>query len=148
MSVFVVEVVARLDPVLAPRGFPHQADADELSPLDEPSESDDAVLFHCDGPDAVAEVIRRYPGWGPALRASYGPEPILCLDLWVGLHRERTPWWTFEVFTDDVARAAGEAAMHRLDATASTDPMAWIGHLADVLDAYFATLDRAEGLRG
>jgi hypothetical protein len=75
---------ARLDPILAPRGFPYAADHNGVSAPGEPAvQNQDGVLFHCDGVETVTDLMARYPGWSARLRESYGPQEILCLDLWV-----------------------------------------------------------------
>jgi hypothetical protein len=138
---FVAVVSARLDPVLAPRGFPYAADGNGVSgPGEAAAYNRGSVLFHCDGPGAVDEVMARYPGWSDRLRASYGPQEILCLDLWVQQeHGSRS--WSFEVFEDDVAEAAGTDARERL-ARSSTGPLEeWVDQLAVMLDRYFTDLE-------
>lgn len=126
---FAATVVEHLDPVLAPRGFPSQA----------PGANDDAVLFHCDGPD-VDDVLDRYPAWREPLRESYGSQPIHCLDLWVQ-RDDRARSWSFESFDGDVAAAAGPEAMQRLDELQDAALHEWAAQLAYVLDVYFSGLE-------
>ena len=124
-------VLGHLQPVLAPRGLPGQA------------QGDDAVLFHCDGPD-VDDVLDRHPAWREPLRESYGEHAIPCLDLWVQQDGSARSW-SFEVFDRDVAEAAGPEEMHRLAAMQQASLDEWAAQLASVLDTYFAQLaDRAE----
>jgi hypothetical protein len=69
---FATRVITRLEPVLAPRGFPCQRS----------SAGPESVLFHRDGP-LVDEVAARYPAWFAAVQRSHGTESAFCLDLWV-----------------------------------------------------------------
>lgn len=126
---FAVEVIEYLEPVLAPRGFPSQG----------PGANDDSVLFHCDGPEVDA-VLDRHPAWREPLRESYGGGAIPCLDLWVQ-QDDRTRSWSFEVFDDDVAAAAGPEAMQRLQALQEAPVDEWAAQLAHILDAYFSALE-------
>lgn len=128
---FAHSAVRRLDPVLALRGFPARP----------PGEQDDSVLFHCDGPP-VDEVMDRYPGWRDQLTSSYQSQTIPCLDLWV--QRTEGPMsWSFEVFERDVAAVAGPQAMGRLQELATGAAEPWLDQLADVLDAYFTSLEQS-----
>ncbi|MTV26602.1 hypothetical protein FTX61_14435 [Nitriliruptoraceae bacterium ZYF776] len=77
-------VSAALDPVLAPRGFPYSTGHNRVATAgDDASRNEGSALFHCEGSDHVAAVMRRYPGWSSRLRSSYGEQEIICLDLWV-----------------------------------------------------------------
>jgi hypothetical protein len=136
---FASTVSAVLDPILAPRGFPYAAHHNGVTGPGQPAAyNPDNVLFHCDG-DLVEGTLRRYPSWDAPLRASYGPHEVSCLDLWVQVEGGvRT--WTFEIFEDDVAAAAGEEAMRRLDELAEAPLEEWVGQLARILDAYFTGL--------
>lgn len=126
---FATRVIARLDPVLAPRGFPCQR-----------SSADPArVLFHCDGP-LVDEVAARYPAWFADVRRSYGTESAFCLDLWVQ-QDQRQRWVSFENVTDrDLANEAGAEAVERMHALATGDLDAWLDQVAVVFDAYFDSI--------
>jgi hypothetical protein len=137
---FASTVSAVLDPILAPRGFPYAAHHNGVTGPGQPAAyNPDNVLFHCDG-DLVEETLRRYPTWVDPLRASYGPEEIICLDLWVQ-QEGGVRTWSFELLEDDVAAAAGEDAMRRLEELADAPLEEWVGQLARVLDAYFRTLE-------
>jgi len=111
---FTAVVPARLDPILAPRGFPYAANHNGVAAPGEPAvHNPDSVLFHCDGVDSVADLVVRYPSWSTRLRASYGPQEILCLDLWVKQEcGERSS--DFEIFEDDVINVASADAEQRL----------------------------------
>ena len=129
---FVTRVTARLEPVLAPRGFPCQRS----------SASAESVLFHCDGP-LVDEVAARYPAWFAEMQRSYGTPSPVCLDLWVQQDR-RTRWVSFETVTDrDLADAAGRDAVERMHALATGPLDAWLDQVAHVLDAYFESIEAA-----
>lgn len=126
---FAAEAVKWLQPVLAPRGFPH----------DPRAATDESVLFHCDGAD-LDEVIDRYPGWRDRLRESYSSEQFPCLDVWVQ-RAEGRPSWSFESFERDVAAVAGSQAMRRLEDLETGPLEAWLEQLAHVLDTYFSALE-------
>jgi hypothetical protein len=131
-----------LDPILAPRGFPYAARENGASAPGEPAAyNPDSVLFHCDGVEAVNEVMARYRGWSTRLRGSYGPtQEILCLDLWVQQERGKRHLG-FEGFEGDVTRVAGREAELRL-ATLSTGPLdEWVDQLGFMLDRYFTALE-------
>jgi hypothetical protein len=140
-SSFTAVASARLNPILAPRGFPYAAHHNGVAAPGEPAiHNPDSVLFHCDGVDSVADLLVRYPSWPTRLRASYGPQEILCLDLWVKQERgERS--WDFEIFEDDVVSVAGSDAEQRL-ARADAGPLdQWVDGLALMLDTYFRALE-------
>lgn len=138
---FVAVVSARLDPVLAPRGFPYDAHFNGVSVPGEPAASNpDSVLFHCDGPGAVEALMARYPGWATRLRVAYGGEEIVCLDLWVQQERG-TRSWNFEGFEDGVTDAAGADARQRLDRARVGPLQEWVDQLAVMLDRYFTDLE-------
>lgn len=132
-SGFAAKVVEHLEPVLAPRGFPPQGHG----------EDDSSVLFHCDGPD-VGAALQRYPSWRQPLAASYGSQPIPCLDLWVQQDGD-TRSWSLEIFTGDVAAAAGPDAMRRLEQLQDGSVEDWVAQLADVLEIYFTQLETERG---
>jgi hypothetical protein len=138
---FSAVVSARLDPILAPRGFPYAARENGVSAPGEPAAyNPDYALFHCDGVEAVDGVMTRYRGWSTRLRESYGPQEILCLDLWVKQERGRR-YLSFEGFEDDVIRVAGREAEQRL-ASLATGPLdEWVDQLAFMLDRYFTGLE-------
>ncbi|WP_052668135.1 hypothetical protein [Nitriliruptor alkaliphilus] len=138
---FSAVVSARLDPVLGPRGFPYAARENGVSaPGASPVQNPDSVLFHCDGVDAVDALMTRYPGWAAPLRASYGDEEILCLDLWV-LQERGSRSWSFEIFEDDVISVAGHHAQARLEELQAGPVEAWVDQLAHMLDGYFSSLE-------
>lgn len=140
---FAAVVSARLDPILAPRGFPYAAGHNGVSTPGEPARHNpDGVLFHCDGVDAVGDVMARYPGWDSRLRASYGGQEIFCLDLWV-LDEPEGPSWSFEIFEADVLRAAGDHATQQLATLGSASLEKWIDQLATMLDTYFRALENS-----
>ena len=61
---FVATASARLNPVLAPRGFPYDGRHNGVTgPGVEAARNHGAVLFHCDSKDELAEVMGRYHGW-------------------------------------------------------------------------------------
>lgn len=139
-SAFSAVVSARLDPVLAPRGSPYAAHENGVSaPGEPPTYNQDHALFHCDGVDAVADLMRRYPGWSTRLRAAYGPHEILCLDLWVQNDRGVRSW-SFEGLEADVVAAAGQEAQQRLDVLGGGPLHEWVDQLGFMLDAYFTRL--------
>jgi hypothetical protein len=73
---FSAVVSARLDPILAPRGFPYAARENGVSAPGEPAAyNPDPVIFHCDGVEAVNDVMARYRGWTGRLRGSYEQDP-------------------------------------------------------------------------
>lgn len=132
---------ARLDPILAPRGFPYATHHNGVSTPGEPAvQNQDSVLFHCDGVEAVTELMARYPGWSARLRESYGPQEILCLDLWVQQERGIRSW-NFETFEDDVVRIAGTEAEQRLADLSSGPLNEWVDQLGFMLDRYFTSLE-------
>lgn len=140
-SSFTAVVSARLNPILAPRGFPYAAHHNGVAAPGEPAiHNPDSVLFHCDGVDSVADLLVRYPSWSTRLRASYGPQEILCLDLWVKQERgERS--WDFEIFEDDVVSVAGSDAEQRLASLEAGPLEQWVDGLAVMLDTYFRALE-------
>ena len=141
MAGFVATASARLDPVLAPRGFPYDGRHNGVTgPGVEAVRNQGAVLFHCDGKDELAEVMGRYHGWSQRLSGSYGPQPVPCLDLWV-LEDDDGRRWDFEIFEDDVARAAGRSAMERLEQLDSAHHSRWIEQLATILDTFLTALE-------
>jgi hypothetical protein len=145
---FVAVVSARLEPVLAPRGFPYAARENGVSaPGEAAAYNPDSVLFHCDGPEAVEAVMARYPGWATRLRAAYVGEEIICLDLWVQQDRGIRSW-SFEVFEDDVAETAGAGARQRLDRSRAGPLEDWVDQLAVMLDRYFTELEAGRTRRG
>lgn len=121
--------MARLQPVLAPRGFPAQRS----------SAGPDAVLFHCDG-TAVEEVATRYPAWFADVARSYDDD-VVCLDLWV--QHDASGWSVnFENVTDeDLADAAGREAVARMHALADGPLDVWLDQVAFVLDSFFDSVD-------
>ena len=142
-ATFAEVVSARLDPILAPRGFPYAAHQNGMVEPGEPAVSNpDSVLFHSDGVDAVADVMARYPGWSPRLRESYGLQEIICLDLWVEQERKGRSW-NFEIFDSDVLDIAGSGAKERLSRLAMGPIDEWADQLARMLDAYFSQLESA-----
>ena len=130
--------VDRLDPVLRPYGFPF-----------DPQSGGFYLLFHCDGDD-VERVRERWPSWFAGVAATYGPDEVVCLDLWV--ERAKHPhqrfgdrWdWSFEVAPEEMARVVGEDAIGRLDELALGDAVPWLDALADVLARYLAAVAAAE----
>lgn len=132
---------ARLDPILAPRGFPYAASHNGVSAPGEPAvQNRGGVLFHCDGVEAVTELTARYPGWSARLRESYGPQEPFCLDLWVQQERGVRSW-TFEIFEGDVVRIAGTEAQQRLANQSSGLLTEWVDQLGSMLDQYFTALE-------
>jgi hypothetical protein len=126
---FATRVIARLDPVLAPRGFPCQRS----------SASPDSVLFHCDGP-RVDEVAARYPAWFARVQQSYSPDRVICLDLWVQQDK-RQRWVEFEnVTAGDLAGAVGGEAVELMHALATGLLDAWVDQVALVFDVYFDSI--------
>ena len=140
-SSFAEVVSAKLDPILAPRGFPYAAKHNGVAAPGEPAvRNSDSVLFHCDGREAVADVLARYPTWSTRLRASYGTQEIICLDLWVQQERGKRSW-SFESFESDVVSVAGADAQQRL-ASLNAGPLdQWVDELAVMLDMYFSDLE-------
>ena len=87
-----------------------------------------------------ADLVVRYPSWSTRLRSSYGPQEILCLDLWVKQERgERS--WDFEIFEDDVISVAGADAEQRLASLEAGPLDQWVDELAVMLDTYFSALE-------
>lgn len=128
--------------MLAPRGFPYDGRHNGLTGSRvEASRNAGAVLFHCDGEDELADVMGRYPGWSQRLRASYGPQPVPCLDLWVCQDGDHGRRWDLEIFEGDVAHAAGRSAMERLEQLESAHHSRWIEQLATILDTFFTALE-------
>jgi hypothetical protein len=124
------QVIARLEPVLAPRGFPCQRS----------SAGPDSVLFHCDGA-AVDNVATRYPAWFADVAIAYGDDDVICLDLWV--QQEAGKWLVhFENVTDeDLADAAGREAVARMHALAAGPLDAWLDQVALVLGSFFDSIE-------
>ena len=83
--------------------------------------------------------MARYRGWSTRLREGYGPQEILCLDLWVQQERGMRSW-DFEGFEDDVVRIAGTEAEQRLASLSSGPLNEWVDQLGFMLDRYFAAL--------
>lgn len=130
MPDFAEQVIARLDPLLAPRGFPCQR----------PSAGPDSVLFHCDGA-AVNGVAARYPTWFAAIARSYVDQDVVCLDLWVQ-QEAGAIYVAFETVTDDdLADAVGDEVVARMHALAAGPLDAWLDQVALVLGSYFDSLD-------
>lgn len=130
MANFAEQVIARLDPLLAPRGFPCQRS----------SAGPDSVLFHCDGA-AVNDVAARYPTWFTDIARSYGDQDVICLDLWVQ-QEAGTFYVAFETVTDDdLADAVGGEVVARMHALAAGPLDAWLDQVALVLGSFFDSLD-------
>jgi hypothetical protein len=124
-----------------PRGFPYAARNNVVSAPGEPAAENRArVLFHCDGVEAVTELMARYRGWLIRLHESYGPQEIPSLDLWVQQERGMRSW-DFEGFEDDVVRIARRGAEQRLASLSSGPLNEWVGRLGFILDRYFSALE-------
>lgn len=130
MANFAEQAIARLDPLLAPRGFPCQRS----------SAGPDSVLFHCDGA-AVNDVAARYPTWFTDIARSHGDQDVICLDLWVQ-QKAGTRYVAFETVTDDdLADAVGGEAVARMHALAAGPLDASLKQVALVLGSFFDSLD-------
>jgi hypothetical protein len=140
--VFEQRVVARLEPVVAPRGFLYQAGGPPQG----------SVLFHCDGP-RLDEVRERWPRWFDDLAKRHGRPAAMCLDLWVqrawdGARQRHLDWWdwSFEASEHEIAALIGETPVARLQELSKGDLDPWLEQLAAVLDAYFDALDLPGGM--
>jgi hypothetical protein len=133
MTDFVEQVIARLDPVFAPRGFPCQRSSAEA----------DSVLFHCDGAD-IANVATRYPAWFADVARSYGDAEVTCLDLWVQ-QEDGKRFVDFENVTDEeLANAAGRDAVARMHSLAAGPLDSWLDQVALVLGSFFDSIEARE----